>query len=145
MKKKNSINFISNFFVYFFPVILWMGVIFLFSSYPTKQVSHINWKDFFIKKTAHIIEYGILATLFFRAFKNNGMGKKEAGYLSVFLSFLYGLSDEIHQSFTPGREPTLRDVFFDTIGAMLFIYGIWYLLPKAKGRLKALARKLELI
>jgi len=32
---------------------------------------------------------------------------------------LYGFTDEFHQSFTPGREPRIRDVIIDTIGGAL--------------------------
>ena len=30
----------------------------------------------------------------------------------------YGLVDELHQAFVPGRDPSWRDVVFDTIGAL---------------------------
>ena len=31
---------------------------------------------------------------------------------------LYGISDEIHQSFTPGRTPDWRDALADMIGGL---------------------------
>ena len=35
------------------------------------------------------------------------------------LTVLYGVSDEVHQSFVPGRGPSLIDIAFDAVGAML--------------------------
>ena len=39
--------------------------------------------------------------------------------LPLLLCILYALTDEIHQSFTPRRDPSLRDVGFDLLGAGL--------------------------
>jgi VanZ family protein len=114
------------------PVIVWASVVFSFSasSFPASPVTAIHWNDFILKKLAHIIEYAILAILMYRALKESGMEKKNAGYSAIILCFLYGLSDEFHQSFTPGREPTLRDVIIDTIGGSAGIWITWKLLPK---------------
>jgi len=106
------------------PVLLWAGVIFTFSSFPTTTTTDFYLGDFLIKKTAHVIEYGILATLLFRALINSDVTKSRSMFLSVLIAFLYGLTDEFHQSFTPGRGPKFTDVLIDTFGASLFIYGI---------------------
>ena len=50
------------------------------------------------------------------------MEKINAGLLAILVSVIYGASDEFHQGFTPGREPRVRDVVFDTIGAIAGIY-----------------------
>jgi len=130
---------------YWGPVFVWAGVIFAFSSYATKQASEIYWQDFIVKKTAHVIEYGVFATLLYRAFINSGIEKVRAGYTAIVLAALYGISDEFHQSFTPGREPTLRDTIFDTIGAILAIYIVWKYLPKAPKKLKKWAGVWQLL
>jgi len=69
---------------------------------------------------------------------------KKTGYISVFLASFYGITDEFHQSFTPGRDPTFRDIIFDTIGATLAIYFIWKLLPKMPEKVRLWAKKLEI-
>jgi VanZ family protein len=127
-----------------FPVFVWALVIFAFSARPTTSVSEIHWKDFIVKKTAHVVEFAILAILIYRALINSGVSKKKAGYYSIFLSVVYGFSDEFHQSFTPGRDPKLRDVIFDTMGAIIAIYSIWNILPKAPKKLKNWAEKLRI-
>lgn len=107
---------------YWLPPIVWAGLIFFFSSLPSVKTMEIYWQDFLIKKTGHMIEYGILAVLLYRAFKNSNLAKSEALFFSLLITVLYAATDEIHQSFTPGREPAVRDVVFDIIGGSLALY-----------------------
>ena len=104
------------------PVAAWAVVIFLFSSLSVTPTTEIYWQDFVVKKTAHVIEYGIFAALLYRALRSEGVEKINAGLLAILVSVIYGASDEFHQGFTPGREPRVRDVVFDTIGAIAGIY-----------------------
>jgi VanZ family protein len=136
---------VKRFLKYWAPPIVWALLIFLFSAYPTGRASEIHWKDFIVKKTAHVIEYGIFAALTYRGLISSGAKKANAGIYSILIALLYGLSDEFHQSYTPGREPRVRDVVFDTIGAIASIYSIWNILPKAPERLKKWAKRLQLI
>ena len=40
------------------------------------------------------------------------------------LAFFYAVTDEFHQSFTPGRHPSVWDVvIFDNLGALI---GLWF-------------------
>ena len=78
-----------------------------------------------IKKSAHVFEYGIFATLLYRALKESGFSKRKAAFWAILTAVLYGLTDEFHQSFTPGREPHLRDVAIDSLGAMTAVYFIF--------------------
>lgn len=104
------------------PPVIWAGLIFLFSSLTVTPTSEFYWKDFIIKKTAHIVEYGVFATLLYRALRGSGVEKLNAALISILIAVVYGATDEFHQSFTPGREPRVRDVVFDTIGAVAGIY-----------------------
>ena len=126
------------------PVILWATIIFIFSSLPTVKASHVYWREFVIKKSAHIVEFAVLSILMYRALKNTGYSKQTSSYYTIAIASFYGITDEIHQMFTPGREPTIRDALFDTIGAILAIYFIWKLLPIAPKRLKSWAKKLRI-
>ena len=71
----------------------------------------------FVRKNAHIFEYCVLACLLYFAI---GSGKN-----ALELSFLYAISDEIHQIYVPGRSGELRDVLIDTAGAAAGIAIIW--------------------
>ena len=96
----------------FLPSIIWMGIIFYFSSRQTTGIGGDSyWWRFIILKSFHIIEYAILALLLFFAINNYNY--------SLLISVFYALSDEIHQSFVTGRQATLRDVFFDLSGIFL--------------------------
>jgi len=102
------------------PALIWAGVIFGFSSLTINRVVEFSWVDFVIKKTAHVIEYAILFWLMFRAWTNQGIEVKKSTVVYIFIiCLLYALSDEWHQTFVSGREGTLRDVGFDTIGMLL--------------------------
>lgn len=47
--------------------------------------------------------------------------RKNQIYISTMLGILYAISDEIHQSFTPGRGPKITDVFIDSLGVFFGI------------------------
>jgi len=91
-------------------VIVWMGIIFFFSSQPAIKASNFALVDFVVKKNAHIAEFFILFFLLYRAFTKN---KFERAFL---ISVLFAFSDEAHQLFTPGRTALLRDVAIDSLG-----------------------------
>lgn len=131
---------------FWIPVVLWALVIFTFSSQESTRASQIHWQDFIIKKSAHMFVFGVLCGLLYRAFTNTSTSirHKTAGYLSLALASFYGVTDEFHQMFTPGREPTLRDVGFDTLGAIIAILVIRYALPKAPKAIQKWARVLEI-
>lgn len=127
--------------VYWLSVILWAYLIFYLSSLPIPVVSGVGWQEFVIKKSTHMFVYGVLAILLFRALGFNKIQKP--GVLAVFLASLYGVTDEYHQSFTPGREPSIRDVAFDTIGAYLAVFVVWkYIEQKILKRLASWAKSL---
>jgi len=106
------------------PVILWASLIFTFSSMTVGSASEFYLQDFLIKKSAHLIEYGILAILLYRALLNYDVNTNKALFFAILIAGLYGVSDEFHQSFTPGREPAVRDVIIDMVGATIGVI-IW--------------------
>lgn len=127
------------------PLLIWALVIFGFSSLPTGVASEVHIQDFFIKKTAHFVEYGVFAALVFRALKGSGVKLKKAYLYAFLITVGYAISDEIHQGFTPGREPTVRDIVIDASGAAIILICIKNLLPKAPPRLKSWASMSGLI
>lgn len=104
-----------------FPVLIWAMLIFYFSSIPALCTPLGVW-DFILRKTAHFFEFFILTFFLYRAFK--GTFDLKMFYLIFWaagLSFLYAVSDELHQSFVPMRYPSFRDVIIDSLGILLFI------------------------
>ena len=98
------------------PVLLWMGFIFFLSSQPhlPRYPDHII--DFLLKKVAHLFEYALLAILLHRAVGD------ESGRWALLIGGLYALSDELHQSFVPGRNAALLDLAFDVLGVIFGLY-----------------------
>lgn len=101
-------------------VFLWAAVIFTFSSMKQVKVSEFFFWDFAAKKAAHFSEYAILYYLLFKSTGKN--------YLMAFiLTMVYSITDEIHQSFVPGRTPAIYDVAIDFTGTASSAYIIWKL------------------
>lgn len=50
------------------------------------------------------------------------MSQKKSFILAFLISLVYAVSDEYHQSLVPGREPRIRDVVIDSIGALFAVY-----------------------
>jgi len=96
-----------------------MGVIFYLSAQSQLPTPDEAWLDLLLKKSAHIAVYAILAWLLARALVQEGPVQPRHFRLALFLTVLYALSDELHQSFVPGRTARLLDVGFDTLGALL--------------------------
>lgn len=140
----NPMRKIIHYIRFWAPVLAWATVIYLFSSKPTNPVGQIYWQDFVVKKTAHMIEYGVFTVLLYRALTNSGMARKKASIYAMAIAAFYAVTDETHQSFTPGRTPKARDVVIDIIGSGIATYTIWNLLPKAPKQLQNWARDFQL-
>ena len=67
----------------------------------------------------HLFVYALLAVLLARAFEIDIEQARRRAVLAFALATLYGISDEIHQRFVPGRYATLFDVLTDSAGAAL--------------------------
>jgi VanZ family protein len=77
----------------------------------------------YFDKYAHFFVYGLLGTLLVRALQ----GRRGAAWAALALASLYGVSDEFHQHFVPGRSCEVGDWIADTSGAALAIllYATW--------------------
>lgn len=118
----------NKFIRFWIPVLGWAVVIFLFSSEALPPTSKIYWRDFIVKKSAHLIEYAVFATLLFRGFINSGVQRKRAVIYTLLASMLYGATDEFHQSFTPGGNRASGIGYLIQLGRLLHptIYGDYY-------------------
>jgi len=96
------------------PAVVQMALIFMASSVPGDQVPGT-----ISDKLAHLLVYAVLGACFMLPLAGGRLVEMTAtkGVGAVLLALAYGISDEIHQSFTPGRSPDVMDVVADTIGA----------------------------
>lgn len=124
------------------PPIIWALLIFKLSSSSVPQVSRSYWPNFAVMKSAHVIFFGILSILLYRALNLQGLSKKKSAIFSVLITILYGISDEFHQMFTQSREARLRDVLFDGLGASIAIYCAYNFISKLPNKLKTFLVKL---
>ncbi len=116
-----KLNKSHKFLYYWFPILVYCLLIFFQSSYPSPEhVPDLPYMD----KLLHILAYALLGALFLRAFKTTQIKHhlKLVLILSILLSSLYGVSDEIHQSFVPYRNADLMDILADMIGSIIGVY-----------------------
>ena len=105
--------------------LLWMTVIFYFSGQSGDESGALSGSlsellgipDWVLRKGAHMTEYAILG--FFLAGFFDTFPIKRGWLPSWGAAVLYAASDELHQMFSSGRTPALRDVCIDAAGAAL--------------------------
>ena len=108
----------SRFTYYWLPVLVYCVAIFIQSSFPTAgQLPQWSGMD----KLLHVAAYALLGFLFFRALAANrpNENRNPSLIISILLTGLYGLSDEFHQSFVPGRTAEAADALADLAGGVL--------------------------
>ena len=106
-------------FLVWLPTVAYCGLIFYLSSQEIPiEVNLFAMQD----KAIHFMEYGVLSLLFFISLRKSAPGYniKAAAVLAIIFSGLYGISDEVHQYFVPGRESSIGDVTSNFIGAVVF-------------------------
>ena len=123
----------------FVPAFMWMLVITAFSTafFSSVQTGNLlmpilHWLlpdaspvslglvHHYVRKTAHLLEFGMLAILWYRALTVGGRAwtaRVAATVLAVSVSV--AVLDELHQTLVPGRTASARDVGWDSLGAAL--------------------------
>jgi VanZ family protein len=89
----------------------------LVSSLTPTQIKVIH---FYLRKTAHVMTYGVLYFLWFRAFQGHlGYSVRKSFFWSLGLSLLISALDEGHQSLFRTRGGKIEDVGLDLSAALL--------------------------
>ena len=109
----------------------WMATLFYLSSQPILPTPDLfAYQD----KLFHAVAYGLLGVLLLMSFRYQApryTGIQKA--LAVGIASLYGISDEFHQSFVPGREADILDWAADTIGALTAVLMLAFIVKKKLG------------
>ena len=108
----------SRFTRYWLPAVVYCAAIFIQSSLPSTR--HMpQWP--YLDKILHMAVYALLGFLFFRALSGSrpAANRTLLLILSIIFTSLYGLSDEIHQAFVPGRTAEAADALADLAGGFL--------------------------
>jgi VanZ family protein len=101
----------------------------LLSGFVTLQPAQINLINFSLRKTGHVLAYGLMYFLWFRAFRVHAdYGPGRACLWSLGFCLLFSSLDEGRQWLFPSRTASLRDVLLDMSGASLaalVIAAVW--------------------
>jgi VanZ family protein len=102
------------------PAILVAIVLFILSSipYPPPVILNLSHEDLIM----HATVYGVFGFFMARAFyyQTGYLRLKQNLLLFTFLvGTIYGISDEIHQYFVPGRVSDILDVLADSVGTLI--------------------------
>lgn len=130
------------------PPLLWMLVIFVMSTNvgsgartsrilepllrriaPKVSSGTIAKIHFLVRKAGHLTEYGVLALLVLNALRRSRLPGAPVHAWRTFgwallITAAYAATDEIHQSFVPGRTGAISDVLIDTTGGLLALAGV---------------------
>ncbi len=89
-----------------------------FSPEPVK-IPNFGAANRVVKKLGHLLIYALLARSYLF-----GLGKhdRRTRWIAFGFAVLYGISDEFHQSFVPGRGAGPVDVLIDASGAWLVLF-----------------------
>lgn len=121
------------------PAIFYMALIFYMSGRAAPEAAREMpiWYDV---KLVHIIEYAVLSILiFFGYHKTTELPLFKKMLYSVLFTFLYGVSDEIHQAFVPDRSAKVIDAFTNLFAAVIGQGVVWAGLPLGPRLLRSLA------
>jgi len=132
---------------YWLPVVIWMGGIYWGSSLSVLPgpLSSPSWQGLLLRKTVHLVEYAVLASLVCRALLNTRPAQTKAEHsesndplpailsssrwslsLAFVIALLYAIFDEWHQNLVPNREARVLDVVIDTVGMVTGLGLIWW-------------------
>ena len=121
---------------FWLPVLLWMSIIFYFSSnpdpykylpeswrslVPLREINDSSLSEW-VGQLMYFVEYAILALLIARAFHLTKPNYPKITLLTIMFSMIYAFSDEIHQLFVPGRAFQVLDLLIDLLGVLCGVY-----------------------
>jgi VanZ family protein len=114
------------------PALCYAALIFFLSSFSKFPEGLPSFSGF--DKIIHFIEYFIFGVLLYRWFSNlddfNVRGR--AVTTTIFIGILYALTDEWHQAFVPGRDSSLGDALFDSMGVLSASFSFPFLMSRVK-------------
>ena len=140
---------LKSFAKFWLPVVLWAVLIFSASG-DKKSVHHssriieplVRWlipdisdeavrtTVLVVRKCAHVTEFAIFALLLWRAaratiYKQSAGWSRKATVFAITGAVLFAISDEVHQSYVPGRQGAAMDVLIDSLGVAGGLFCLW--------------------
>jgi VanZ family protein len=129
---------------YWLPPLAWMALIWSVSSdigssehsagtfawiltllFPWATAGQVEVAHLAIRKCGHMVEYAILAALWFRAHRaGRRLSFTASARWALGISVGWAIVDEVHQSFVPSRTASALDVLLDAAGASLVLLAL---------------------
>jgi VanZ family protein len=110
----------NKFVVYYLPAILWGVVILILTSLPKLTPPPLGFKA--QDKVYHMLVYAVLGFLWLRALaKDRADFSRPVLWRCMLFASLFGILDELHQLFIPGRQADVLDAVADISGVLLGI------------------------
>jgi VanZ family protein len=92
----------------------------LLSGFVALEPAQLKMINFYVRKTGHVLAYGLMYFLWFRAFRGHGeYGPGRAFIWSLGFCLMFALMDEGCQWFHRSRTASIRDVLIDLFGSSL--------------------------
>jgi VanZ family protein len=104
------------------PALLWATVIFRLSAIPGDALPPLPLGWWNADKFVHGLVYAVLGALCWRGARGTfarDRGRGQQVLAAVVFTTVFGISDELHQAFTPLRSPDAFDVIADAVGGLL--------------------------
>jgi VanZ family protein len=118
---------VNKFLRFWFPVLLYVTLIFTLSSIPNLKVPDFPGLS---DKLVHATEYGILGFLMVRALRGTTVASSlPAALIALLFGLVIGVSDELYQAHVPGRVSDPLDFAADASG--LAVSAILFLILRA--------------
>jgi VanZ family protein len=110
---------IISFFQFQLPMIAWMLFIFIASSIPSTKIAMLGGIS---DKFVHAGVFSVLCWLTHVALfhQGNPLLRRYSLIIAILFTAIFGLSDEYHQMFTPGRSTDPLDLLADSIGGLIY-------------------------
>ena len=111
-------------------VLLVVATIIAGSSVPSKSIPHVF--SLTPDKLIHCAEYAVLGFFLFHWIRLEfpSFTLRKIGIVTFLLGSMMGVIDENYQRFTPGRTPDFWDWILDSIGVILAIGAMNYLIKR---------------
>lgn len=100
------------------PAFGWAGFVFILSAIPGTQLPNVPGAQ--IDKVVHAAIYVVMGLLCLRGVRRaSALTGGRAVIMAACIAALYGVTDELHQIFTPNRSPDWHDAVADAVGGLL--------------------------
>lgn len=121
------------------PALLMMAAIFVLSGTPRDDLPGLGWWEDVFTNGGHALGYALLAAALLYGLSERRVINLRILLLAVLLASLYGVTDELHQGFVPGRSPDWKDGVVDGAGALIGA-GVYRWLERKRRLRRALQR-----